>query len=146
MQKPDYDYIIIGSGIAGLNTALLAREHGSTLILTKGRVDDCNTLYAQGGIAAAVGAGDTPALHMQDTLTAGAGLCDREAVEVLTSEGPQRVASLIQWGVPFDTSHGEISLGMEGAHSRPAYPPRRRRRHRPAHRTDPGGPGCRVRY
>ena len=119
MPDSEYDYIIIGSGIAGLNTALLAREHGSTLILTKGRVDDCNTRYAQGGIAAAVGAGDTPALHMQDTLTAGAGLCDREAVEVLTSEGPQRVASLIQWGVPFDTSHGEISLGMEGAHSRP---------------------------
>jgi L-aspartate oxidase len=56
---------------------------------------------------------------LQDTLTAGAGLCDREAVEVLTSEGPQRVANLIQWGVPFDTSHGEISLGLEGAHSRP---------------------------
>ena len=119
MPDADYDYIIIGSGIAGLNTALLAREHGSTLILTKGRVDDCNTRYAQGGIAAAVGTGDTPALHMQDTLTAGAGLCDPQAVEVLTSEGPQRVANLIQWGVPFDTSHGEISLGMEGAHSRP---------------------------
>ena len=119
MPDSDYDYIIIGSGIAGLNTALLAREHGSTLILTKGQVDDCNTRYAQGGIAAAVGAGDTPALHMQDTLSAGAGLCDQEAVEVLTSEGPQRIASLIQWGVPFDTSHGEISLGMEGAHSRP---------------------------
>ncbi len=119
MPDSIYDYIIIGSGIAGLNTALLAREHGSTLILTKGRVDDCNTRYAQGGIAAAIGAGDTPTLHMQDTLTAGAGLCDREAVEVLTSEGPQRVANLIQWGVPFDTMHGEISLGMEGAHSRP---------------------------
>ena len=119
MPKADYDYIIIGSGIAGLNTALLAREHGTTLILTKGRVDDCNTRYAQGGIAAAIGTGDTPVLHMQDTLSAGAGLCDREAVEVLTSEGPQRVANLIQWGVPFDTSHGEISLGMEGAHSRP---------------------------
>ena len=119
MPGADYDYIIIGSGIAGLNTALLAREHGSTLILTKGQVDDCNTRYAQGGIAAAIGAGDTPALHMQDTLAAGAGLCDREAVDVLTSEGPQRVANLIQWGVPFDTMHGEISLGMEGAHSRP---------------------------
>ena len=119
MPSTEYDYIIIGSGIAGLNTALLAREHGSTLILTKGLVDDCNTRYAQGGIAAAIGAGDTPALHMQDTLSAGAGLCDREAVEVLTAEGPQRVANLIQWGVPFDTIHGEISLGMEGAHSRP---------------------------
>ena len=119
MAKADFDYIIIGSGIAGLNTALLAREHGSTLILTKGQVDDCNTRYAQGGIAAAIGAGDTPALHMQDTLSAGAGLCDRDAVEVLTADGPQRVANLIQWGVPFDTMHGEISLGMEGAHSRP---------------------------
>lgn len=119
MESSCYDYIIIGSGIAGLNTALLAREHGSTLILTKGRVDDCNTRYAQGGIAAAVGAGDTPALHLQDTLTAGAGLCDRAAVQALTSQGPQSVASLIQWGVPFDTIHGEIALGREGAHSRP---------------------------
>ena len=119
MAATDYDYIIIGSGIAGLNTALLAREHGSALILTKGQVDDCNTRYAQGGIAAAIGAGDTPALHMQDTLTAGAGLCDPEAVQVLTQEGPQRVTSLIQWGVPFDTMHGEISLGREGAHSLP---------------------------
>ena len=119
MPKTDYDYIIIGSGIAGLNTALLAREYGSTLILTKGRVDDCNTRYAQGGIAAAVGSGDTPELHMRDTLSAGAGLCDEEAVGVLTREGPNRVANLIQWGVPFDTIHGEISLGMEGAHSKP---------------------------
>ncbi len=119
MEKADYDYIIIGSGIAGLNTALLAREHGSVLILTKGRVDDCNTRYAQGGIAAAIGAGDTPALHMQDTLTAGAGLCDPAAVQVLTREGPQRVANLIQWGVPFDTIHGEVALGREGAHSLP---------------------------
>jgi L-aspartate oxidase len=119
MQKSDYDYIIIGSGIAGLNTALLAREHGSVLILTKERVDDCNTRYAQGGIAAAIGTGDTPVLHMQDTLSAGAGLCDPEAVQVLTREGPQRVANLIQWGVPFDTIHGEIALGREGAHSLP---------------------------
>ncbi len=119
MEMADYDYIIIGSGIAGLNTALLAREHGSVLILTKGRVDDCNTRYAQGGIAAAIGAGDTPVLHMQDTLTAGAGLCDPDAVQVLTHEGPQRVANLIQWGVPFDTIHGEIALGREGAHSLP---------------------------
>ena len=119
MPRSKYDYIIIGSGIAGLNTALLARGNGSTLILTKGQVDDCNTRYAQGGIAAAIGTGDTPSLHMQDTLSAGAGLCNREAVEVLTNEGPQRIANLIRWGVPFDTSHGEISLGMEGAHSRP---------------------------
>ena len=119
MQSPDYDYIIIGSGIAGLNTALLAREHGTVLIVTKGRIDDCNTRYAQGGIAAAVGPGDSPALHMQDTLAAGAGLCDPAAVQVLTDEGPQRVARLIQWGVPFDTIHGQVALGREGAHSLP---------------------------
>lgn len=119
VEKTDYDYIIIGSGIAGLNSALLAKEHGSVLILTKGRIEDCNTQYAQGGIAAALGPGDSAVLHMQDTLTAGAGLCDPEAVSVLTSEGPQRVANLIQWGVPFDTNHGQIALGREGAHSMP---------------------------
>ncbi|MSQ17181.1 MAG: L-aspartate oxidase [Dehalococcoidia bacterium] len=119
MPKTDYDYIIIGSGIAGLNTGLLAREHGSVLVLTKGRIDDCNTRYAQGGIAAAIGPGDSPALHSQDTLAAGAGLCNREAVQVLTSQGPQSVSNLIQWGVPFDTSSGQISLGREGAHSMP---------------------------
>ena len=119
MTNTDYDYIITGSGIAGLNTALLAAEHGSVLIITKGEIDDCNTRYAQGGIAAAVGPGDSPTLHMRDTLTAGAGLCDPEAVDVLTREGPQRVANLIQWGVPFDTSEGKVSLGREGAHSMP---------------------------
>ena len=119
MANTEYDYIIIGSGIAGLNTALLAREHGSVLIITKGKIDDCNTRYAQGGIAAAVGPGDSPTLHMRDTLSAGAGLCDSEAVEVLTAEGPQRVANLIHWGVRFDTSEGQVSLGREGAHSLP---------------------------
>ncbi|MCH8107977.1 MAG: L-aspartate oxidase [Chloroflexi bacterium] len=119
VAKTDFDYIIIGSGIAGLNTALLAREHGSVLIVTKGKIDDCNTRYAQGGIAAAIGAGDSTTLHMQDTLAAGVGLCDPEAVSVLTREGPQRVANLIQWGVPFDTIHGQIALAREGAHSVP---------------------------
>ena len=119
MANTEYDYIIIGSGIAGLNTALLAREHGSVLIITKGKIDDCNTRYAQGGIAAAVGPGDSPTLHMRDTLSAGAGLCDSEAVEVLTAEGPQRVANLIHWGVRFDTNEGQVSLGREGAHSMP---------------------------
>ena len=114
-----YDYIIIGSGIAGLNTALLAAEHGSVLVVTKGRVDDCNSRYAQGGIAAAIGPGDSATLHRRDTLEAGAGLCDPAAVEILTSRGPDSIASLIQWGVPFDTIHGQISLGKEGAHSVP---------------------------
>ena len=114
-----HDYIILGSGIAGLNTALLAREHGSVVILTKGAIDDCNTRYAQGGIAAAVGEEDSPDLHMKDTVAAGAGLCDADAVRILVNEGPGRIADLIQRGVPFDTIHAEIALAKEGAHSVP---------------------------
>ena len=119
MAATRYDYIIIGSGIAGLNTALLAAEHGSVLVVTKGRIDDCNSRYAQGGIAAAIGPGDSATLHERDTLDAGAGLCDPEAVGVLTGQGPDSIAGLIRWGVPFDTIHGQIALGREGAHSMP---------------------------
>ena len=119
MNTARYDYIIIGSGIAGLNTALLAAEHGSVLVVTKGRIDDCNSRYAQGGIAAAIGPGDSATLHERDTLDAGAGLCDPEAVGVLTGQGADSIAGLIQWGVPFDTIHGQIALGREGAHSMP---------------------------
>ena len=115
----DYDYIIIGSGIAGLNTALLAAQHGSVLVVTKGRIDDCNSRYAQGGIAAAIGPGDSASLHERDTLDAGAGLCDPAAVRTLTGQGPDSIAGLIRWGVPFDTIHGQIALGREGAHSIP---------------------------
>ncbi len=119
MDTARYDYIIIGSGIAGLNTALLAAEHGSVLVVTKGRIDDCNSRYAQGGIAAAIGPGDSATLHERDTLDAGAGLCDPEAVRALTGQGPDSIAGLIRWGVPFDTIHGQIALGREGAHSMP---------------------------
>ncbi len=119
VRNPSHDYIIVGSGIAGLFTALLAREYGNTLIITKGSIDDTNTRYAQGGIAAAVGEGDSPELHMEDTLKAGAGLCEEEAVRVLTSEAPDRIADLIRMGVSFDSDQGEISLAREGAHSVP---------------------------
>ena len=119
MDAARYDYIIIGSGIAGLNTALLAAEHGSVLVVTKGRIDDCNSRYAQGGIAAAIGPGDSATLHERDTLDAGAGLCDPEAVAALTGAGADSIAGLIRWGVPFDTIHGQIALGREGAHSMP---------------------------
>ena len=112
-----YDYIIIGSGIAGLYTALLAQEQGSVLILTKGSIDDCNTKHAQGGIAAAIGREDSPDLHLQDTIVAGAGLCDPEAVYILVYEAPDRIADLIKLGVPFDTVEGEVALTMEAAHS-----------------------------
>ena len=115
--QTSYDYIIIGSGIAGLFAALAAQEHGSVLLLTKGSIEDCNTRYAQGGIAAAVGPGDSPEMHLEDTLKAGAGLCDEEAARVLTFEGPQRIAELIRMGVVFDQSYGETALAREGAHS-----------------------------
>ncbi len=114
-----YDYVIIGSGIAGLYTALLAKEAGSVLILTKGSIEDCNTRHAQGGIAAPIGKNDSPELHFQDTMNAGDGLCDPEAVRILVTEAPDRIADLIKFGVPFDTLDGEIALTREAAHTVP---------------------------
>jgi L-aspartate oxidase len=114
-----YDYIIVGSGIAGLYIALLAIKQGSVLILTKGSIDDCNTKYAQGGIAVAMGKDDSPELHFRDTMAAGDGLCDAEAVRILTEEAADCIADLIKFGVPFDTLDGEITLTREAAHSVP---------------------------
>ena len=114
-----YDYIIIGSGIAGLYAAHYARQFGSALILTKGRLSQSNTRYAQGGVAAAVASDDSAALHWEDTMVAGAGLCDPEAVMAMASEGPACVRELMTLGVNFDTLHGEINLAIEGAHSVP---------------------------
>ena len=114
-----YDYVIIGSGIAGLYSALLAKEHGSVIIITKGHIEECNTRYAQGGIAAAIGKNDSPEMHYEDTIKAGAGLCDPEAVKILVGEAPDRISDLIRFGVPFDTLDGEIALTREAAHSVP---------------------------
>jgi L-aspartate oxidase len=118
-MKQQYDYIVVGSGIGGLYTALLAREQGSVLVVTKGNIDDTNTKYAQGGIAAAISKGDSPGLHVQDTLNAGDGLSDEETVHILAFEAPSRIADLVKYRVPFDTINGEIALGMEAAHSVP---------------------------
>ena len=87
-------FLVVGSGVAGLHTAWRASEHGDVLLLTKRSLFDSATAYAQGGIAAALGAGDSPALHRQDTLAAGAALCDAAAVQVLVEEGPARVREL----------------------------------------------------
>ncbi|RLC70332.1 MAG: L-aspartate oxidase [Chloroflexi bacterium] len=119
MKKREFDFIIIGSGIAGLYVALLAQEIGRVLILTKGSIDECNTKYAQGGIAAPVGPGDSPQLHFEDTVAAGAGLCDPEMVRILVEEASDRIADLIKFGVPFDTVNGEVALTQEAAHSVP---------------------------
>lgn len=114
-----YDYVIVGSGIAGLYTALLAREQGKVLVITKGNIDDCNTKHAQGGIAASIGRNDSAEIHYKDTLVAGAGLCNEEAVRILAEEAADRISDLVNFGVPFDTLNGQISLTMEGAHSVP---------------------------
>jgi L-aspartate oxidase len=114
-----YDYIVVGSGIGGLYTALLANEQGSVLVITKGSIDDCNTKHAQGGIAAAISKIDSAELHVHDTLNAGAGLCNEEAVNILAREAPARIADLVHYRVPFDTIDGEIALTMEAAHSVP---------------------------
>ncbi|MGX4582970.1 L-aspartate oxidase [Paenibacillus chitinolyticus] len=111
------DVIIIGAGIAGLFTALQASASQRVLLITKKSLLDSNTRYAQGGIAAVISDEDSPEYHLQDTLVAGAGLCSRDAVDVLVHEGPQGVQDLIRMGTQFDLENGEIALTKEGAHS-----------------------------
>jgi L-aspartate oxidase len=112
------DYLIIGSGIAGLRAAAELASAGSVLILTKAEPREGNTGYAQGGIAAAVGDDDSPELHAADTIAAGAGLCDEAAVRVLVGDGPRYVRELIEWGAGFDRDpDGCLSLTLEAAHS-----------------------------
>ena len=112
------DVVVIGSGIAGLTAALKARELGSVLVVTKDVVASGSTQWAQGGIAAALDPEDSPEEHLQDTLVAGAGLSDPEAVRVLVTEGPDAVRDLIELGARFDTVDGDLSLGREGGHHR----------------------------
>lgn len=113
------DYLVIGSGIAGLYSALQASKHGQVILLTKKKLADSNTEHAQGGIAAAIDEDDSPLLHYEDTVEAGAGLCDPEAVDILVNEGPDRVMELLEMGANFDREGNNIALTMEGAHSRP---------------------------
>ena len=115
-----YDLIVVGSGIAGLYAALQAREHSArALIVTKGSIDEANTRYAQGGISAAIGPGDSVEEHLRDTIEAGAGLVDEHAARVLCEAAADRIADLVRYGVSFDASNGEVALSREAAHSRP---------------------------
>src|SRR6187455_3601117 len=111
-------FLVVGSGIAGLHTAWRASQTDDVLVVTKRTLFDSATAYAQGGIAAALGAGDSPELHRKDTLAAGAALCDAAAVEVLVEEGPARVRELQTAGARFDLDpSGQLKLGREAAHS-----------------------------
>jgi len=113
------DFLVIGSGVAGLRAAVALAPSGRVLVLTKAdRPDESNTGYAQGGIAAAVGDDDSPALHAEDTMKAGDGLCRAAAVQILVDDGPGLVAELSDWGAAFDRgADGRFALGREGAHS-----------------------------
>lgn len=112
------DVVVIGSGIAGLSFAIKVAKFGTVALITKKSRPESSTNWAQGGIAAVFGADDSPALHMEDTLVAGAGLCHPDAVDVLVREGPERVRELMQMGVDFTREQGDLSLGLEGGHSR----------------------------
>ncbi|GAA2405572.1 L-aspartate oxidase [Actinomadura vinacea] len=113
------DIVLIGSGIAGLVAALRCRSHGRVLLVTKALLDEGSTRWAQGGIAAALAPDDSPADHLADTLAAGVGLCDEDAVRTLVTEGPAAVRRLIELGAEFDRADGgDIALTREGGHHR----------------------------
>src|SRR6267142_5917568 len=112
------DFIIVGGGVAGLRAAIGLAPAGRVLILTKAEPAESNTGYAQGGIAAAIGDDDSPALHGADTMRAGDGLCDEASVRVLVEEGPHYVRELLDWGTRFARdADGRPALGREAAHT-----------------------------
>lgn len=119
----EFDFVVIGSGIAGLSFALKAAEKGSVALVTKRRLADSNTAWAQGGVACVVSEEDSFELHVRDTLVAGAGLCNEDAVRAVVTEGPKRIAELIALGMNFDerdlgNGEKELDLAREGGHSK----------------------------
>src|SRR6058998_964214 len=118
----EYDFVVIGSGIAGLSFALKAAKHGSVAVITKRKGSDTNTAWAQGGIACVTSDEDSFELHVRDTLEAGAGLCDEAVVRTIVTEGPERIRELAELGLQFDereiSGHRELDLGKEGGHSK----------------------------
>lgn len=118
-MRHTHDFLVIGSGIAGLSYALRVAEHGSVALVTKDDVSEANTTYAQGGLAAVIDDADSAESHLEDTLEAGAGLCDPSIVDLVVREGPKRVQELIDMGAEFTRvdGNGKLHLGREGGHS-----------------------------
>jgi L-aspartate oxidase len=118
MKKETVDFLIIGSGVAGLRAAIELAPHGNVLVVTKDRPAESSTEYAQGGIAVALSDEDEVGIHFEDTLRAGDGLCREAAVRILVEEGPERIRELISWGAEFDKEGTKLDFTMEAAHSR----------------------------
>jgi len=118
MKHFEFDFVVVGSGLAGLLAAYHASAHGTVALISKSELDISNSYNAQGGIAAAIGSDDLPFYHLNDTLSAGRGLCDYDASSILVHEGLSQVSELISMGVGFDRDgKGELILGLEGGHS-----------------------------
>ena len=119
LPQENCDVVIIGTGLAGIYTALHLDPSLQVILINKNGISESNSMYAQGGIAAAVANGDSPAMHIEDSWIAGAGLNDPAALDVLVTEGPDNIRQLREWGVPFDTdAEGKLLVGREGAHRR----------------------------
>src|SRR3954454_10156473 len=113
-----YDYLVVGAGVAGLRAAIELAPAGKVLVVAKDTLRESSSEYAQGGIAVALSDDDEVSLHEQDTLNAGAGLCNPDAVRTLVEEGPSAIGQLIDWGVDFDRDGEKLLFVREGAHSR----------------------------
>src|SRR4030042_5155255 len=118
MKKVYKDVVIIGAGVAGLRAAIALEDTGEIVILAKDELIESSSEYAQGGIAVALSDEDTVGIHFQDTINAGDGLCDEEAVKILVEEGPPRITELIEWGTTFDKEGSRLAFTREAAHSR----------------------------
>ncbi len=119
MKTLRFDFIVVGSGLAGLLAAFHAADYGTVALISKSELDISNSYHAQGGIAAAIGEDDSPIEHFEDTLVAGRNLCDHDAVQLLVNEGLERVKELIAQGMDFDKDvDGQLILGLEGGHSK----------------------------
>ncbi|TLM98359.1 FAD-dependent oxidoreductase, partial [bacterium] len=116
-MKEESDFLVIGSGIAGLSFAIQAAKHGRVVLVTKQEIKESATNYAQGGIASVFSEEDTFDSHIQDTHVAGAGICHEDVVKMVVEEGPGVIKNLIKWGVEFTTSGDSYHLTREGGHS-----------------------------